>query len=117
MGTEETVLLAAAIKQLMVGKKLKSARLFGKILGTHRDYIIVESELLEDDRQNEDTSADQAQSNSESSAITGVGNTRPTAPVPLSQPRKKPDPKVEKEQGSGVNKYVYWVCSYGEMNT
>ncbi|KAL7746710.1 hypothetical protein RI367_007990 [Sorochytrium milnesiophthora] len=43
-GKEEMYLIALSISRLVIQKSLQSARLWGKIVGTQKDYIVVEAE-------------------------------------------------------------------------
>lgn len=114
VGREEMFLIFASIKKLVMDRGLKSARLFGKMLGTRRDYIIVESERREDEPEDEETAENQAGNN--------ANDINQGQPPVLENPDEQDIPKpklkpnintaaVPKEQGTGVNKYVYWVCN------
>lgn len=89
LGREETFRIFLAIKHLVADKKLKSARLFGKILGLEKDYIIVESERDDDGDDQGAQDDDQQQQERQDGA-----------PV-----------DVPAEMGTGANKYVYWVAT------
>jgi len=102
-GREETYLIFMSIKKLVQEKDLKSARLFGKIFGSEKDYIVVESERREGDEgdaEEEPAPAEQEPSAEEEGLPKSTF--KPTLPAP-------------KEVATGVNKYVYWVCNLGEL--
>ncbi|KAJ3370921.1 Radial spoke head protein 4 A [Allomyces arbusculus] len=113
-GKEETFLLALSIHQLVQETGLQSARFWGKLSARQGAYYVVEAEgapPVEDDP--EKAAADKA-------AV------EPAKPPPMDVPEfegfpdiKKPvDMSLPKEEGTGVNKYTYFVCkSIGEVWT
>ena len=101
----------ASIKKLVNDAPIKSVRLWGKIFGTKANYIIVETEFKEGatDEQDEiinppaveDASADDQETDG------------PEKDAP--KPKTKPTKRLGIEKKSGANKYIYFVCSYGNF--
>lgn len=108
LGKEETYLTLLAIRNLVAEKNLQSVRLFGKIFGSGNDYLVVESE-----RRPEDDESEEAE---EPAAPAPAANefAKPTELADDEMPTSthKPNPPIPKEAGTGVNRYVYYVCNY-----
>jgi radial spoke head protein 4/6 len=102
-GKEETFLLFLSIKKLVEQKQLKSIRFWGKIFGREKNYIITEAELKEGSDDPEE-------------AIVNAVPKLEEVKVEVQEGPKLPKPKafsrLSREQRSGVNKYVYYVCNY-----
>ncbi|KAJ3170630.1 Radial spoke head protein 4 A [Geranomyces variabilis] len=122
-GKDETFMLFLAIKRLIVEKPLKSVRLWGKILGTRANYIVIEGELREgaddeDEAIANDTGEAGAPAAEEEEAAPDAGGGGEEGAEGESQkieyPKRKVKPTVPlpKEERTGVNKYVYYVCNY-----
>ena len=104
LGQEETYLIFLSIKKLVESKTLKSARLFGKIFGTTKDYIVVESERRDDDEAGEE----EAEAAPEATDTTNVNPDEQDLP----KSKHKVTPAPVKEVAAGVNRYIYWVCNF-----
>ena len=127
LGTEETYLLSLSIRSLTKQFALRSVRLFGKVLGTQKDYIIVESELENPDEEYDDPfssekeegqkSQENAQEEAKEPELDEDGN--PKIPEELQgippKPKAKRQAKYASEQQTGVNRYVYWACNQGTI--
>jgi radial spoke head protein 4A len=98
-GQETTFLLMLAIKKLVEEKSLKSARLWGKIIGLKANYIIVEGELKEGIADEEDALINKPQ--------------KPAEKDESKSKKTKPAKQLTRESKSGTNKYIYFVCSDG----
>ena len=123
----DTQTLALSIRQLVNVKPLKSVRVWGKIFGTMKNYVIVEAEPKEGESDEEGELANQTYRNepvAEALAIpvTSSGENGQEEKDGLSEEIDdgefipKPNPKViaplRIEERTGVNKYVYYVCHY-----
>ena len=107
-GKEETFVLFLAIKRLVDEKQLKSVRLWGKVFGRDANYTVVEAELKDgtddvDEFESEEVVADPAVTR-ESVA------TPPLQKGPVVVKPKQYSP-LTKENRSGANKYIYFVCN------
>ncbi|KAI8909826.1 radial spokehead-like protein [Gorgonomyces haynaldii] len=89
-GQENTFVLFLSIKKLVEEKQLKSVRLWGRIQGLHKDYLIVEAELKDGVQDEED-------------AIVNKPLQRPD------QDEKKKN--LTRELRTGVNRYIYYTCN------
>jgi len=86
---EELYRLFVSMKKLSDDKNIKSIRFFGKILGTTKDYYIVETDLARPEEGGENPDA--------------AGDASAAKPV---------DPNfVPMEKAMGVNKYIYFVAT------
>jgi len=81
---DDAYVLKASMAKLTADKGLRTVRFFGKILGTERDYYVVEGAYAEEPEEDE-------------------GEGEPPAPDPKAVPPE--------ENGTGVNKFRYWVCN------
>jgi radial spoke head protein 4A len=115
-GHDETFRVMLSVKQLLevtsflllltVYKThpLKSVRLFGKIFGRNNDYLICETEYKEGEREPEQVpevvhKEDEDEEEEEDKVIN----------------KKDLVLEVPEEVGIGSNKFVYWVCTSGEL--
>lgn len=109
-GKEDTFVLLNSIKKLVNDKHIKSVRLWGKIFGSKSNYIIVETELKEGAADEDDQIVNPpAVEASVPEGELAADDPEKDAPKPKSKPTKK----LTVEKQSGVNKYIYYVCSYG----
>lgn len=85
--------------------------MWGKIFGSKSNYIIVETEFKEGATDDEDEIVNPraVESNAAPEAELDAENPEKDAPKPKSKPTKN----LSIEKQSGVNKYIYYVCSYG----
>ncbi|KAJ3387046.1 Radial spoke head protein 4 A [Entophlyctis sp. JEL0112] len=146
-GADETFKLFLSLRKLVADKPLKSVRLWGKIYGTHADYIVTEGELkdgaTDDDAdaanglpgdaiddgdanpedgaaaaaaENDAETADAAAAAAAASADPSSDSPAPEAAVDadpaLPKPKVRVVPPLPREERIGVNRYVYYVCSY-----
>eukprot|EP00306_Pavlova_sp_CCMP459_P009951 CAMPEP_0185183540 /NCGR_PEP_ID=MMETSP1140-20130426/2049_1 /TAXON_ID=298111 /ORGANISM="Pavlova sp., Strain CCMP459" /LENGTH=486 /DNA_ID=CAMNT_0027749561 /DNA_START=28 /DNA_END=1486 /DNA_ORIENTATION=+ len=81
---DEAFTLKASMAKLTADKGLRTIRFFGKVFGTESDYYILEGAYAEDPEEEE-----------------------PEEGAP------EPDPKAipAEENGTGVNKFRFWVCN------
>ncbi|KAJ3019554.1 Radial spoke head protein 4 A, partial [Thoreauomyces humboldtii] len=123
-GKEETFMLFLSLKRLVTEKPLKSVRLWGKILGTSKNYIIIEGELR-DGAEDEDEAiangnpseeaGEEIEEQEEEKAGDGdEGEEGAEKKANLELPKRKVKLVVPlpKEERVGVNKYVYYTCNY-----
>ncbi|KAJ8331197.1 hypothetical protein O5D80_000761 [Batrachochytrium dendrobatidis] len=124
-GKEETFVLFLSIKKLVEEKPLKSVRLWGKVFGTHGNYIIVEAEIKEGSADEDDAIANappisNAEMTEPISAKDSDGQEKPDtknklaeeAEIGLPKPKTKPVKPLTKEVRVGVNKYVYYTTPF-----
>ncbi|KAI9223271.1 radial spokehead-like protein [Blastocladiella britannica] len=120
LGKQETLLLTLSVHALVKDQGLTSARFWGKVTATHGAYYIVEAEGCPPEETDGEEGA--AGSGSEGSGGTGkvIAGEEGEDPIAMTiempefegfpQP-KKPVPKaLPKEEGTGCNKYTYFVC-------
>ena len=126
MGKEETYLTFLSLQQLVKEKPLKSVRLWGKIHGLHKSYIITEGELKDGIEDEEPAAGESAspfadETDAAAAAVAAEGAEAPTGveggvvvsedDATLPKPKVKVVPPLPKEIRSGVNKYVYYVTT------
>eukprot|EP00162_Nutomonas_longa_P022155 comp5172_c0_seq1/m.4301 comp5172_c0_seq1/g.4301 ORF comp5172_c0_seq1/g.4301 comp5172_c0_seq1/m.4301 type:complete len:439 (-) comp5172_c0_seq1:161-1477(-) len=122
-GPEETYRLTLSIKALLEGAPLEHVRLWGKIMGVHADYYVVESKF-KDGEAPEDPEDAQANEEEEEEANAGNGEEEEEDELnqdlgeegglgvrPVGVRRIKPHPAVPKEKNEGINRLTYWVCT------
>ncbi|XP_061834421.1 radial spoke head protein 4 homolog A [Nerophis lumbriciformis] len=108
LGREEMQRVFLALKQLVTANPMQRCRLWGKILGTERSYIIAEAEF-EAEEEDDDGDEDAADDESKETDPKDKGESELD---PLPQSTYKPPPVVPKEsKGTGANKFVYYVCN------
>ena len=101
---EELFRISLATKQLLENNPLKSVRLFGKIFGKTKDYIIIESEYKEgeSDQENGLEEQEKPQTNEE-------GEEEEESDIQKTKLQLETPPEIN----SGVNKHTYWVANAG----
>ncbi|XP_034451680.1 radial spoke head protein 4 homolog A-like [Hippoglossus hippoglossus] len=104
LGRKEMQMIFLALKQLVESQELLRCRLWGKILGLESNYIVAETECREGEEEEEQISEE-----NEREAKTQEHDENEMDPLP--QSTYKPPPVLPKEPiGTGVNKFVYYVC-------
>ncbi|KAI8819381.1 radial spokehead-like protein [Fimicolochytrium jonesii] len=116
-GKEEIFMLFLSLKRLVTEKPLASVRLWGKIFGTHANYIIIEAELKEgseDEEEPVEEPGPEAEAGEDAQAGQDSENREGGEDGQVQYPKKKVKPVVPlpKETRAGVNKYVYYVCNF-----
>ncbi|KAJ3402872.1 Radial spoke head protein 4 A [Chytriomyces hyalinus] len=118
-GREETFMLFLSLRKLVAEKPLKSVRLWGKIHGLRGNYIITEGELKDgasdDDGDLVNGTGESAEEAEDSAAAAAEAETAEQVPVEdptLPKAKNRVIPPLPKESRAGVNRYVYYVCSY-----
>ena len=102
LGRKEMQLIFLALKQLVESQELLRCRLWGKILGLESNYIVAETECREEEEEEEEQISEESGTEEET-------DENEMDPLPLST--YKPPPVLPKEPiGTGVNKFVYYVC-------
>lgn len=109
-GKEDTFLLFLSIKKLVEMKQLKSVRLWGKIYGRFKNYIITEGEMKEGADDPEDSIVNELPSKTD--PITEVPQLDVNIPK-ISKPKVIKREDLTKEARVGVNKYIYYACNHG----
>lgn len=105
LGHQEVFTLFLSLRDLAKEKNLKSIRLWGKLFGTHGNYIVAEADGGDDAVQEEEEEPEHPAEQNESEEQ--KNGDEPVVP----KPKAKPKAKVNTERGTGVNKYSYYVCS------
>ncbi|KAM3619548.1 uncharacterized protein V6R79_010022 [Siganus canaliculatus] len=101
LGREEMQRIFLSLRQLVESQGLLHCRLWGKILGLKRNYIVAEAEyrdVEEEEEQNSQREKREAERNNRADSL----------------PRStyEPPPPVPNEAlGTGANKFLYYVCS------
>ncbi|KAF5283948.1 hypothetical protein FQA39_LY17189 [Lamprigera yunnana] len=109
-----------SLKKLIRTEPIKSIRFWGKILGSHKNYYVMETELKEDELTRRNELVDQQIKVEEIKAIVeeeiqGEDKNEkvfwrelPAVPTLLYEEPLEPPPEL---CGAGVNKKVYYVCN------
>ncbi|XP_051930004.1 radial spoke head protein 4 homolog A [Hippocampus zosterae] len=109
LGREEMQRVFLALKQLVSSYTMQRCRLWGKILGVERSYIIAEAEFAEGEEEDEDGPEEVAD---EEAREVDAKEKAEREMDPLPQSTYKAPPVVPKEaKGTGANKFVYFVCN------
>ncbi|NXC86736.1 RSH4A protein, partial [Cercotrichas coryphoeus] len=113
LNKDESYYIFLALKNLINVQPIQTCRFWGKILGLEMNYIIAEVQLQEGEEDEEIAE--------EGEEIVGEGEKEDEAEEDDEQKEKeaeppkstyKPPPEIPKEaNGTGTNKYVYFVCN------
>lgn len=112
-------MLFLSLRRLVAEKPLRSVRLWGKIFGTQANYIIIEGELKEGADDEDGDAVNATEEPNEEAAEGGEGGEKANeeAEPALPKPKVKKMGPLPKEERTGVNKYVYYVCIYGRVGS
>ncbi|XP_026109096.1 radial spoke head protein 6 homolog A [Carassius auratus] len=113
LGREEMHRVFLALKQLVDSQCLLRCRFWGKIFGTHSNYLVAEGEFREGEGEEEEgteqTHEDEEREEEPREDKDETELVEAADPPPKST--YKPPPPVPKEENhTGVNKYTYFVC-------
>ncbi|XP_073405450.1 radial spoke head protein 6 homolog A-like isoform X3 [Dendrobates tinctorius] len=110
LGRDETVRIALAMKRLTDTRPLQYCRFWGKILGTGGSYLVAEVQF----REGEDEEADDDAEEEEKATADEEEDEEEKEEAEDLPPKStyRPPPVVPREDnGTGANKYVYFVCT------
>ncbi|NWV20450.1 RSH4A protein, partial [Origma solitaria] len=108
LNKDESYCIFLSLKILVNVEPIQTCRFWGKILGVEMNYIIAEVELCEGEGQEKEETGEEGEKEmGEPEEQDEQGNEH--------EPPKstyKPPPEIPKEEnGTGANKYVYFVCN------
>ncbi|XP_010083665.1 PREDICTED: radial spoke head protein 4 homolog A, partial [Pterocles gutturalis] len=118
LSKDETYHIFLALKKLISAQPIQTCRFWGKILGLEMNYIIAEVQFREGEGEEEEEEEE-----AEEEEVTEEGDKEMDEEVEDEDKEKekeyeppkstyKPPPVVPKEaNGTGANKYVYFVCN------
>ncbi|NWH39319.1 RSH4A protein, partial [Chloropsis hardwickii] len=114
LSKDESYYIFLAFKNLIKTQPIQTCRFWGKILGLEMNYIIAEVQLREGEEQ-EETGEEGDETIVEGQKEMGEAEEEDEQKEKEPEPPKstyKPPPEIPKEaNGTGTNKYVYFVCN------
>ncbi|NWZ34524.1 RSH4A protein, partial [Brachypodius atriceps] len=114
LSKDESYYIFLALKNLIRVQPIQTCRFWGKILGLEKNYIIAEVQLREGEEE-EETGEEGEETTAEGEKKTGEAEEEEEEQKDKAEPPQstyKPPPVIPKEaNGTGTNKYVYFVCN------
>ncbi|NXA89425.1 RSH4A protein, partial [Melanocharis versteri] len=114
LNKDESYYIFLALKNLINVQPIQTCRFWGKILGLEMNYIIAEVQLREGGEE-EEAGEEGEETVAEGEKETGEAEEEDEQKEKEAEPPKstyKPPPEIPKEaNGTGTNKYVYFVCN------
>lgn len=112
LNKDESYYIFLALKDLIRAQPIQTCRFWGKILGLEMNYIIAEVQLREGEEE-EETGEQGEGTTAEGEKETGeAGEEDEEKEAGPPKSTYKPPPPIPKEpNGTGTNKYVYFVCN------
>ncbi|NXR97879.1 RSH4A protein, partial [Oxylabes madagascariensis] len=114
LNKDESYYIFLALKNLINAQPIQTCRFWGKILGLEMNYIIAEVQLREGEEE-EETGQEGEGTTAEGEKEMGEAEEEDAQKEKEAEPPKstyKPPPEIPKEaNGTGTNKYVYFVCN------
>ncbi|XP_075042091.1 radial spoke head protein 6 homolog A-like [Mixophyes fleayi] len=108
LGRDEIVRIALALKHLTDSHPIQYCRFWGKILGTTGSYLVAEVQFREGEDEETEESAEEEEKVAEEEEDEEKEEAEDLPP----QSTYRPPPSVPREDnGTGANKYVYFVCT------
>ncbi|NWH58130.1 RSH4A protein, partial [Geococcyx californianus] len=112
LSKDESYLIFLALKKLISDQPIQTCRFWGKILGLERNYIIAEVQYQEGEEEEE---TEEEEVIEEGEKEMDEDEDKDEEEEKEDEPPKstyKPPPVIPKEEnGTGANKYVYFVCN------
>lgn len=111
LSRDETYLIFLALKKLVSVQPIQTCRFWGRILGREKNYIIAEVHYREGEEE-EETEEEEIidEGDKRMDLVEDEDEEKETSEPPKST--YKPPPVIPKEEnGTGANKYVYFVCN------
>ncbi|NWW05271.1 RSH4A protein, partial [Oreocharis arfaki] len=114
---DESYYIFLSLKNLINVQPIQTCRFWGKILGLEMNYIIAEVQLHEGEggdeeetgEEEEETAAEREKEMGEAEEEEGEEKEKEAEPPKSTY---KPPPEIPKEEnGTGTNKYIYFVCN------
>ncbi|NXY65417.1 RSH4A protein, partial [Callaeas wilsoni] len=114
LSKDESYYILLSLKNLINVQPIQTCRFWGKILGLEMNYIIAEVQLREG-AEEEETGEEGEETTAEGEKEMGEAEEEDEEKEKEAGPPKstyKPPPEIPKEaNGTGTNKYVYFVCN------
>ncbi|NXB10870.1 RSH4A protein, partial [Cnemophilus loriae] len=113
LSKDECYYIFLSLKNLINVQPIQTCRFWGKILGLEMNYIIAEVQLREGGEE-EETGEEGEETTAEGEKEMGEAEEGEEKEKEAEPPKStyKPPPEVPKEEnGTGTNKYVYFVCN------
>ncbi|NWV74729.1 RSH4A protein, partial [Dasyornis broadbenti] len=115
LSKDESYYILLSFKNLINAQPIQTCRFWGKILGMEMNYIIAEVQLREGEGQEKETGEEGNEAIAEGVKEMGEAEEEDGEKEEEHEPPKstyKPPPEIPKEEnGTGANKYVYFVCN------
>ncbi|XP_048161311.1 radial spoke head protein 4 homolog A-like [Corvus hawaiiensis] len=113
---DESYYIFLSLKNLINVQPIQTCRFWGKILGLEMNYIIAEVQLHEGEGgEEEETGEEEEETVAEGEKEMGEAEEEGEEKEKEAEPPKstyKPPPEIPKEEnGTGTNKYIYFVCN------
>ncbi|NXU47876.1 RSH4A protein, partial [Turnix velox] len=112
LSKDETYHIFLALKKLISAQPIQTCRFWGKILGLEMNYIIAEVQYTEGEEEEE--AEEEAVAEEEEKGVDVVEGEEEEREKENEPPKStyKPPPVIPKEEnGTGANKYIYFVCN------
>ncbi|NXN95142.1 RSH4A protein, partial [Rhinopomastus cyanomelas] len=112
LSKEESYLIFLALKKLINVQPIQFCRFWGKILGLEMNYIIAEVQFVEGEGE-EDTEEEEVieEENKRTDEVEDEDEEKEKEDKPPSSTYKPPPVIPKEENGTGANKYTYFVCN------
>ncbi|NXC29786.1 RSH4A protein, partial [Campylorhamphus procurvoides] len=111
LSKDESYYIFLALKNLINVQPIQTCRFWGKILGLEMNYIIAEVQFREGEEEEaagEDVTEEEGKGMDEAEEEEKEKEKEDEPP----KPTYKPPPEIPKEEnGTGANKYIYFVCN------
>ncbi|NXH38232.1 RSH4A protein, partial [Dicaeum eximium] len=112
LNKDESYYIFLALKNLINVQPIQTCRFWGKILGLEMNYIIAEVQLKEGEEEEAGEEGEETAAEGEKEAGEAEEDEQKQKEPEPPKSTYKPPPEVPKEaNGTGTNKYVYFVCN------
>ncbi|XP_011426256.3 radial spoke head protein 6 homolog A isoform X2 [Magallana gigas] len=111
---EEFIRITTAMRELVEKWPIETLRFWGKILGTRKNYYVVEAEFKDGEYESDlsDDEGDEDKSSNDKIEDSMIFDDESTTVTDEIKPFYKPPPRIPCESmGTGLNKHVYFVCN------
>ncbi|KAM9324909.1 radial spoke head protein 6 homolog A-like [Gastrophryne carolinensis] len=111
LGQDETIRIALALKHLVDTHPLQICRFWGKILGTQNSYLVAEVQFREGEDDEPEEGAEEEEKAAEEEEEEDGEEKEEAEDLPPKSTYRPPPVVPREENGTGANKYVYFVCT------
>ncbi|XP_061170080.1 radial spoke head protein 6 homolog A-like [Saccostrea echinata] len=109
---EEFIRISVSMRELVENWPIETLRFWGKIMGTRKNYYVVEAEFKDGEYDSDFSDEEEEKSSNDKIEDSMIFDDESTTVTEDIKPYYKPPPRIPCESlGTGLNKHIYFVCN------